>query len=64
MAQVLGRPAAEHEDGLVVVDAHVVERQVGLGAVAGLLDVGVPARLEVVDDEVAGAACWAPRCAA
>jgi hypothetical protein len=47
--------AAEHEHGLVVVDAHVVERQVGLGGVAGLLDVGVPARLEVVDHEVQAA---------
>ena len=52
MAQVLGRAAAEHEHGRVVVHPHLVEREIRLGAVARALDVGVPARLEVVDDEV------------
>ena len=52
MAQVFRGAAAQDQHRLVVVDADVVEGQVGLGGIAGLLDVGVPAGLEVVDDEV------------
>ena len=52
VAQVFRRAAAEHQHRVVLVDAHVIEREIGVGAVARALDVGVPPGLEVMDDEV------------
>ena len=58
VAEVLGGAAAEDEDGVVVADVDVVEGEVGCQTIAGALDVGVPAWLEVVHDEVEAANGW------
>ena len=58
VAEVLGGAAAEDEDGVVVGYIDLVEGDVGGEAVAGALDVGVPAWLEVVHDEVEAADGW------
>ena len=58
VAEVLGGAAAEDKDGVVLGDLDVVEGEVGGEAVAGALDVGVPAWLEVVHDEVKAANGW------
>jgi hypothetical protein len=50
--QVLEHAAAQHKDRGLVVHADLVEVQVGRELAAGALDVRVPARLEVVTDEV------------
>jgi Zn-dependent M28 family amino/carboxypeptidase len=50
--QILRRAAAEHEHRGVVLDLHLVERQIGFGAVAGPLDVGVPSFLEIMNHEM------------
>ena len=43
-------PAAGQHQAVVCSGDHVVEPEVGLHAIAGLLGVGVESRLEVVDD--------------
>ena len=52
--QVLGRPAAGQDEAVVGRRVDLVEPEVGLDAVAGLLGVGVEAGLEVVDDREEG----------
>ena len=54
--QVLGRPAAGQDEPVVGRRVDLVESEVGLDAIAGLLGVGVEAGLEVVDDREEGTA--------
>lgn len=62
VAEVLGCTASEKEDGIVVGDIDVVEGDVRGQAVAGALDIGVPAGLKVVDDEVEATHGWGGNC--
>ena len=52
VAEVLRSTAAQNEDCVVIAHIYLVEREVGLQTVAGTLDVGIPARLKVMHDEM------------
>lgn len=55
VAEVLRSATAQNKDGIIISHIYVVEREVGLQAVAGTFDVGIPSRLKVVHDEVEAA---------
>ena len=48
VAEVLRRPAAENQDGVIITHIYLVKREVGLQTVAWTFDVGIPPRLKVV----------------
>ena len=52
VAEVLRSTTSKNENGIVVIHIYLVERDVGLQAVAGALDVGIPPWLEVVHYEM------------
>lgn len=52
IAKVLTSAAAQNQDGIVVIRIYLVEREVGLQAVAGTLDIGIPSWLKVVHYEM------------
>src|ERR1051326_2833659 len=54
--QILGRSATQDEQRAIVLNRDVVEGEVGFEAIAAPFDIGVPARLEIVHDEVEAAA--------
>jgi hypothetical protein len=56
VAEILGGPAAHQEDCGVVLDADLVEGEIGFQAIAAAFDVGVPAGLKIVHDQVQPAA--------
>src|SRR6185437_8947373 len=58
VAQVFGGSAAHDQDGVEILGAGFGDGEVGGTAVAGLFDVGIPAWLEIVDDEVDTAFRW------
>ena len=52
VAQILGRAPAQQEDRVVVLDANLFEGEIGFETIAAAFDVGVPAGLEIVHDQV------------
>ena len=52
VAEILRSAAAQDEDGIITTHIYLVERDVGLQAVTGSLDVGIPPWLKVVHDEM------------
>ena len=56
IAQILGRPSAQQKDRGVVLDANLIEGEIGFQAIPAAFDVGVPAGLEIVHDQVQPAA--------
>jgi hypothetical protein len=40
------------QDGIIITDIYLVEREVGLQTVSWTFDIGIPPRLKVVHDEV------------
>jgi hypothetical protein len=50
--EIFRRPPTEDQHRAVVVNADILEGQVGFGAVALALDIRVPSRFEIVDDEM------------
>ena len=52
IAEVLRSAAAQNKDGIIITHIYLVEREVGLQAVAGTLDVGIPPWLKVVHYEM------------
>jgi len=52
IAEVLRSATAQNEDGIIIIHIYLVEREVGLQAVTGTLDVGIPAWLKVVHYEM------------
>jgi len=58
IAKILGRPSARQKDRGVVLDANLLEREIGLQAIPAAFDLGVPAGLEIVHDQVQPAAGW------
>ena len=52
VAQILGGAPAKQEDRLVVLDTNLVEGEVGFQTISAAFDVGVPAGLKIVHDQV------------
>ena len=56
VAQVLGSAPAQQQDGFVVLDADLVESNVGFEPIAPAFNIGVPTGLEIVHHQVQAAA--------
>jgi hypothetical protein len=56
--KILRRSPAKEQDGVIVADIHLVEGDVGFEAVPRPLHVGVPAGLEIMQDQVKSAFTW------
>src|SRR5260370_7334768 len=56
VAQILGGAPAQQQDGLVVLDAHLVEANVGFEPIAPAFNIGIPTGLESVHHQVQAAA--------
>jgi hypothetical protein len=52
VAKILRSAAAQNQDGIIITDIYLVERDVGLQTVSLTFDIGIPPRLKVVHDEV------------
>jgi hypothetical protein len=50
--QVLGRPPAQYQHGGIFLDFHLIEGKISFQPVARTLDIGIPARLEIVHDKM------------
>src|SRR5208337_911616 len=58
VAKILRRPPSQNEDCLVIRNLHVVKCHIRVETVSGPLHVGVPARFEVVHNEVQAPPRW------
>ena len=62
MAQELRRAAADQKYGVVAGGFRLAKRHISLDEVTGALNVGVPPRVEIVNDSVEAFLFWSPRC--
>ena len=52
VSQIFGRSAAENQDSIVIIGIHLIETNIGIKTISRTLDISVPARFEIMHDEV------------